>query len=206
MGNFNPSIFNPFWLSSKGFFTEEQGEKSEIEIINPHLSKFKIVWAEFEITDNRAQIRTTDGTSFESSKDIALGLFKILNETPLNALGLNLIHHYQIKSKQQYIEFGNILAPFSNWKDILNNPKMLRLEMIQEERDDGYTGSKRVRITPSNLINPSGIRIDVNNHFELKSYGDIDEKLQVLSKNWEPTLRFVDEVMKHILRKTGIWR
>lgn len=205
LGNFNPSIFNPSWLVKKEFLTEEEAKNQDIEIINPHLSKFKVDWADFEITDSRVQIRSTDGTAFEALRDLGINIFNVLDETPLNAIGINHIHHYQLKSKQKYLEFGNILAPLNNWDEILENPKLFRLEMVQEEREDGFNGSKRIRVTPSNLVKPYGVRIDINNHFELEDFKEMDEKLSILSEeNWANASDYVTNVTETILRKTNI--
>jgi hypothetical protein len=191
LGNFNPAIFHPSWLELKKLLTEDELKYTKTEIINPHLSKFRVAWAEFVVTDNRFQLNCTDGTSFESLRDLALGIFAILEETPLTAFGFNNIHHYKL-NPEQYIEFGNILAPFNNWNDILVNPKVLNLEMIQENREDEYKGSKRIRIS--------------NDHFDLTDFKEMGKKLKVISDNWDSTFNYTNHVTESLLKKGKVWK
>lgn len=203
LGDFNPAIFHPSWLRLKNLIADKELETARTEITTPHVSKFSLDWLEIEVTNKRCQFKTTDGTAFELLRDLVVNTFKILRETPINAFGINKISDFQVSS-EQYEKAGNILAPFENWNEILHNPKLLRIEMIQENREDGENGSRRIRVLPSVLVKPNGIRIDVNSHFEVSRYSNIDEKLKVLIENWETELRIADENVTEVLKKIEV--
>lgn len=203
LGNFNPAIITPSWLELKKLINSEDYD-DDIEIINPHLAKYKLEWAEVEITHNRCQFRSKDGTRFESLLDLVVGIFKVLPETPITAFGINNMMHYAVSS-DQYMSIGKILAPFENWYAIMENPKMLRLEIVQEKRSDELPGSQRVRVIPSNLVKPFGVTIDINNHFEFED-SDIEYILEVLMGKFEETLKSSKDQASHVLEITKIGR
>lgn len=203
LGSFNPAIFHPSWLLSHKLIDEEDFKSNEIEVINPFLAKFKSRWLQVEVTNSRCQLKTTDGTSFELLRDLNVSIFKVLRETPINAFGINVISDYQLEEKQ-YEKAGNILAPFSNWKEIFNDPKLLRLEIVQERRMDEEEGSHRIRLMPSMLVKPHGLRIDINSHFEVSKYDTMDKKLHVFISKWEQTLRDANIYAKNILTKIEV--
>ena len=203
LGNFNPPIFSPSWLRYKNLIREEEFKSSKTEIITPHISKFSLDWLNVEVTNTRCQFKTIDGTRFELLRDLVVNTFKILKETPMSAFGINKISDFQV-TIEDYDKAGDILTPFKNWDDIFTDPRLLRVEMIQESREDDEKGSRRIRVMPSVLVKPYGIRIDVNSHFEVNDYNSMDEKLKILIEKWEDELSKASHYSEAILKKIGI--
>ena len=202
IGDFNPIVFQPSWLVYKGLIQEVEAEEKNITevLIHPEISKFSLDWADIEITKQRFQIKTTKASHFEVIKDLAISIFKILKNTPLNKIGINHSFHYQLTPKKYY-ELGEKLAPFNNWDNVLKKPKLLHLEMQEFPREDGAKGYYRINVIPSNLIPDSGINITTNNHFEnsIDKNVDNEEIINILINNWIPS----NQRAKNIL--TQLW-
>lgn len=174
VGDFNPAIFQPFWFASKGFIGEEEAENAQIEIVIKELSRFQIGgWLTVEVARNRCEFKTMKSPYFLPMKDLAVNVFRILPETPIKAVGINNIYDLSLKNKNDYYHFGDALAPLSNWSEILHSPRLLHLEIIEDQEESLL---KRINIAPTNeeLKVNFGVNFNINNHFTLppKSTGD----------------------------------
>lgn len=188
VGNINPIIVQPLWLASKGLIQETEGENAKIEIVHNEIVKFQLDWVSFEITAQRLMVRTTKESFFPVIKDLAVSIFNILKDTPLNSLGINHILHFKL-DKAGYINIGKRLAPFDNWEGILSDPRLLQLEMTDQPRNDGFSGQYTVSITPSVLIRPYGVTININDHFdEVGNVSGSGAIIEILNRSWQTSL------------------
>jgi len=205
LGEFNPVIIQPFWLSSKKLIREQEAQTAKIELIHNELVRYELDWVFVEISKNRFVLKTSKEPYFEPLKDLGLSIFEILKETPIKALGINHIFHYALTNEKTYYEFGNKLAPLSNWNSFLNDPRMLQLEILEEKRKDGLEGYYRVRIQPSDqkLNTKYGLSININDHFSLKSgeTGRNKELLNSLKNNWIASSKRAIEVTEELWKK-----
>jgi len=203
LGDFNPVILQPFWLSSKGLIREDEAITAEVKIIHNEIVKFELDWVSVEISKQRCEFKTNKSPYFEILKDLSLGVFKILRETPIKSLGINHIFDLALRSQESYYQFGDKLAPLQNWTDILNDPRLLILEILEENRKDGYKGRYRVRVTPSDHNKPFGISVNINDHFKLEDHekGTDMEMVKVLETNWENSLKRSKSVTQSLLNK-----
>lgn len=201
LGEFNPVIIQPFWLAHKGLIQETEGENAKVEIIHNEIVKFDLEWASIEITRNKFQIRTTKESFFEVTKDLAGGVFRILKDTPLKNLGINHIFHFRL-DETKYIKLGKVLAPFENWKDVLSDPKLLHLEMTEEQRRDNLKGHYRIRITPSELIRQYGVSLNINDQFNKQNDRLVgsSEMVDSLNHNWKSSLE------RAKITSTNLWK
>ena len=173
IGDFNPSIFQPAWLASKNLIQEIEAEDAKIDVIMNELSRFQLgEWLNVEVSRNRCEFKTMKSPYFSPIKDLASNVFKILKETPIKAVGINNIYDLSLRNEEDYYKFGDVLAPLSNWADVLDDPRLLNIEFVENSKtinnDTGYL--KRIRISPSdsNLKLNFGINFNVNNHFILE--------------------------------------
>lgn len=185
VGDINPMIFQPYWLALKGLIQESESENASVQIIHNEIVKFNLDWASFEINRKRFQIRTTNESHFLVAKDIVISIFKILKHTPLEHLGINSIFHYSFEAKD-YLEVGKRLAPFNNWEGIMEDPRLMELEMKEQPRKDSYDGHYLIRVSPSELIQTNGVSININDHFKNNSKPAKGSEyiLSILSDNW----------------------
>src|SRR5215218_2825408 len=151
VGDFNPVIISPFWLSSKKLIREQEAFEAKVEVIHNEIVKFELDWAKIEITKERFEIRTSLEPFFDPIRDLAISIFEILKETPIKAVGLNHLKYYAFENADQYYKIGNSLAPLGVWNDIMSDARLLSLEIVETKRKDGLNGSFRARIKPSDI-------------------------------------------------------
>jgi hypothetical protein len=192
IGNFNPSIVQPFWFSSKGLIREQEAQDAKVEVIHPELVKWSLSWMTIEVSRSRFEIRSTQEPYFEPIRDLLLSLVTALKETPISAFGLNHLIYFAIPDEDRYTELGNKLVPLNNWNKIFENPKVFNVD-IGEERKDGLKGSFRVRVQPSDikLSSPYGILINSNDHYDISSQVSTESTSRfksILNQNWTVSL------------------
>lgn len=183
LGDFNPAIFHPSWLVQKNLIKETEGESAEIKVVSNSAAVFSIESADFEITQSRFLIKTSNESYFESLIDLTYSIFKLLKETPLEALGVNHIFHFEL-SEEKYLEIGQTLAPFNNWEGIFKEPRLSRIEMSEKSSKDS-DASSRFSITASGLIKNKGVRIACNDHFKHPEDAQKEYLAEHLMKEWK---------------------
>jgi hypothetical protein len=193
IGNFNPSIFQPYWFAHKQLIREKEAQEAKVELIHQDLVKWEINWMYFEVSKNRLEIRTTQEPYFEPIRDLAVSIFDLMREIPIQGFGINHLLYFALPDETRYFEFGNKLAPLSKWNGFLKNPKLFQLEIGEEKRDDGFKGQHRIRILPSNIEMPTpyGLLIHVHDHFDISS--DFEEKnkeiIAILREQWSISIK-----------------
>ena len=199
VGNFNPVIIQPFWLAFKGLIREEEGENAKVEVIHNELVKFDLDWLKVQITKSRLELRTTQEPYFEPLKDLAIGIVKILNETPIDSFGINHIRHYILESDKQYYEFGNRIAPLNNWSAVMKDARLLTLEILMNKTENG---SVRLRIQPSDSLKNSknSIMTNINDHYTSDGVSSKrnENLLKLLADNWQKSFALANEAETNI--------
>lgn len=192
-GQFNPAIIQPSWLALHDLIREEEAEKAEIKIIHPNASAFDVKWMRVKVTQDRLEIGTDQESFYEPVRDLVLGIFKLLDQTPVAMLGVNLNTHFQLESEEEWHAVGDTLAPKADWDELLNEPGMRSLTM-EGVRPDDYSGWIRVKVEPSRRVS-TGVYIQVNNHYNLGLSEDADEVaagnsnlFSILAADWLTTM------------------
>lgn len=208
LGDFNPAIFQPFWLAEKKLIREGEATNATIEMISSTITKFKLDWIEFDITQKRLEARIAKDPFIEPARDLIIGIFSHLKETPIRIMGINNGRNLSLPDFERFYEFGNKLAPLSNWSDFMKDPRLINLEILENPRKDGYTGMYRVRVFPApiNLNIKWGVSITVNDHYELENEKrDRDgEIIKILSANWDNSKKRADEIFNTLLDKLNL--
>ena len=203
IGDFNPSIFHPYWLASKDLIQEEEAKNAKIEIVMNELSRFQLgEWLNIEVSRNRCDFKTMKKPYFYPMFDLAINIYKILGETPIKAVGINNVYDLSLKDAESYYKFGDVLAPLSNWDTALTSPKLLNIEII-ESRESGSPFFKRVRLSPSEpeLKVNFGINFNINNHFNLESGGNGYKASQLVEEKFDACAESSKEIVFNILSK-----
>lgn len=207
LGDFNPAIFQPAWFSGKNLIREQEARDAKLDVVHNELAKFQIPnWLQFECTRLRCVFLTTQEPFFEPIRDLAIGTFKILKETPIRALGINHNMHYQLPNEKTYYEFGNKLSPLSNWEDTITDPRLIRLEILEGGRKDWKNGQYRINVVPSDIIGASsfGISIGFNHHFAKHDNGPLNSIIDIIEENWESTEKKANSIPDILWNK--IWK
>ncbi len=166
-GNFNPSIFHPSWFLSYRLLRTQEAENAKIEIVHPEAAVFTSEWLKISVTRDRFNAGSSQESHYEAVRDLVVGVFSLLNHTPLTAVGINRDFHYRLESEDLVNSIGNRLAPKQDWEDLLSEPGMLSLAM-RGNRTDNLDGYIHVKVEPSALEKP-GVFVAVNDHYQLKS-------------------------------------
>ena len=163
-GNFNPSIFQPAWLAKHGLVREEEATHAEIQIITPEVTMFKIAKdLSILVQQNQFQIDTLAPEAGLPLRDLALGIFRILEHTPISAMGLNRHMHFKMQSEGDWNTVGHMLAPKQLWSGLLQQPGT-RSVVVEEKRSDSE-GKLVVTVQPSEKVSP-GVYVGVNKHYD----------------------------------------
>jgi hypothetical protein len=203
VGEFNPAIIQPSWLASKNLIREQEALDTKVDLIHNDLTRFKLDWVTLEVTKNRFELRTSKEPYFGPVKDLAISIFTILKETPITAVGINHLKHYSLTESELH-NFGDKLAPLSNWSEFMQDPKVLLLEILEEKRKDGLAGLYRVKIQGSADIK-NGVLINMNDNYSLKheEQGRKSEIIKILGENWENSHKRANEIPEKIWQKTN---
>ncbi len=199
LGNFNPSIVQPFWLAHKKLIREKEAQNAEVELVHKEISRFNIGWAHFEITPQRFQITTTQEPYFEPVRDLVVEIFKILKETPINSFGINHLRYFDLRDKERHYNFGNKLAPLNNWNEFLNDPRLLLLQITERERRDGHKGTYNILIQSPDIQIASGFGVLININDDIKC--ENSDFVTTFSKNWESSFKKADDTSESIWNK-----
>jgi hypothetical protein len=190
-GNFNCAVFHPSWFVSQDLLRRQEAEAAKIELIHPQAAIFNIDWLELRVTENRFQVSTIQESYYEILRDLVVGVFRLLNHTPLSVMGINRNFHYGLESKESWHAVGDLLAPKQEWVDVLDKPGMRSL-LIEGARPDDMDGYIRVKVEPSIRVR-FGIIIEVNDHYQLPSPSQpptgAEEIVDILSKRWNESMQ-----------------
>jgi hypothetical protein len=209
VGSFNPPIFHPLWLETKGLISSKDRENSNVNIgklNNEFVGIVKLDWAHIQVQHGQFVITGTDERRYEAIRDLVVGIFEILGETPLFKLGINLESDYLTNSEKQWDELGYALVPPKFWGQYLNKPGMAQVQVREKERQDGFPGYFNVMVAPT-IYNQEekkyGLKIATNDHYEVKDEGQIDNAepvIIILKKQWESSIKRSEAVTKEILK------
>jgi hypothetical protein len=169
IGKLSPTIITPYWLAGKNLISDLEAKtatEAQQYISLPDISQFKLSYCIVQVTSERYIISSTQEAYFEKLCEITVGIFTILNETPVHQIGINTIHHYDFGNLEEWHNFGHRLAPKEIWKTVTKDPGLKRLEMISK-REDEWEGELNTIVGISEIFPLSGIRIQVNDHFNL---------------------------------------
>jgi hypothetical protein len=148
------------------------------------------------VTRDRFQATTSDPRYFEPLRDLVVSAFTFLEHTPVRQMGINRDLHF-VSSQDEMNEFGEILAPKSIWKSVLDNPLMEALVIVaKRQSSDGKVF--RVTIQPSVRVVP-GIYVGTNEHFEVEGQQTPHQILEILMTSWEGSLGHAKNVAEHLL-------
>lgn len=165
-GSFNPLIITPYWLSTKNLIRESEATNADVRIMHQEIVDFSLDWVFIEITQTRATFKCTKSPFFDITRDLILGIFKILRETPIYSYGFNFQSTISLKTQDRFYIIGNKIAPFSNWAEVVEEPRLQRIDILQKAPLNEIDGRITVQVYASeDLSIQFAIVINVNNHF-----------------------------------------
>lgn len=185
LGQFNPRGYTPDWMEAHNLIGKDdaqlirEGGGGTDLIISSKASKIETTWFSLEVAEDRMNILSKDVLS-PTMKDLAVGIFQLLPESPVTGLGMNFYGHYKISTSDERHKIGDTFAPKELWNEIFPDIDVgltdLSIQIQPGVRGEEVPKSRdaiRVSIQPSAKIK-QGIYLSYNDHHEL-----IDEREEI---------------------------
>ncbi len=199
-GSFNPAILHPRWLVDKGLLPENVADHALDQIVvTPQLTAYTADWLSLQVTQEQAIFATVEEGRELDLRDLARGVFELLPETPVNAVGLNADAHFRVASEEAWHAFGDRFLPKDFWQPLFEGDTWRRRDdgqtvgmrsmVVEAHREDGR-GFVRVEVAPSVRMTPLGVYCGVNAHFQLtlgEKRGNGFQAAQLIVDEWEAT-------------------
>lgn len=164
-GSFNPPLFSPAWLLSRGVIGTVEYDDSKVEIISPDVASFTCGWLMLAVTRD-IQLVTNEIDEFERLRDAMVAILRSMPHCPVGALGVNRDAHMEVGGEENWHRIGDLLAPKAVWEGALRLPGMKSLT-LWGVRPDNEAGRQHVTIEPSNRLQ-YGIYASHNDHYDLQ--------------------------------------
>lgn len=141
-------------------------------------------------------VSCSDPGHYAPLRDLAGAVFTLLPHTPVTALGLNRLFHFQMPSIEAWHSIGHILAPKEPWDAILDKPG-LRSMLMEGRRKATDGGLLHIKVEPSVRVE-HGVFIEINEEFKEPGEG-AQWVLACLADHWDATMKFAAEAAEHLL-------
>lgn len=205
IGSFNPPIFHPLWLESKELISSADQKNSVVKFINFDIAEFHLDWAHVQVTAGRFYIKGIDPRRAEAIRDLTLGIFKILRETPLQKLGINLESRYMADSEDERNRLGYGLVPPDFWRKYLNDPGMRKLEVRERKRGDDFLGYFGAVVEPAPNLSEDRkyeVIVSTNDHYEIEDTEGIvnaEPIIAIIEQQWEASIKRSEQLSNDIV-------
>lgn len=210
LGSFNPAILHPNWLANQNLIRKEEAQvalEQEQMVVTSEFTTYQADWLRVQAMHERIALSTTDATKFSPLRDVATGIVRLLEHTPITAAGLNYECHVSLPSEEQWHTVGNYFAPKTTWNKVLETPGMLSLT-IQGRIKDSSSKYSNIKIENSSRFEHS-VFIQVNNHYELKpTQNDFKHQpalqaADIVDNEWQAVLDYGTTLPKLLLNDSG---
>ena len=202
VGSFNPPVISPGWLAENELIGKADCDYAIMEkslAITPEICRFETEWFSLQIIQQQF-ILTSKGAVTPALKDLAVGIFTLLEHTPVTAVGINSMAHFKTYSTKDYHRIGDVLAPKSIWHSVFaesaNQSVGLQQMVVSVNggpRDSQLTPMrKNVIIGPSNEI-LNGLHFVLNDHFTINSTKEprvsaSDHLIKIINENLQNSM------------------
>jgi hypothetical protein len=161
VGRFNPSIFQPAWFEAKDLVAPVDAESKNMILMDGYVS-YETPQFQLVCTEDRCQFGTTAKTATaDVLRDIVVGTFALLPETPLWEFGVNHAAHIP-KDVRSWDELAAQLGDPHRTFVLLPNQRLSTVE-FGADRDDGRQGRRTILLQPSILLD-GGVYVGFNDH------------------------------------------
>ncbi len=178
VGTFNPAIFQPAWFAKQKLLPDQEVEAAENIIVTPQITSWTIGGVTLTVQQERLQAEGNPDVGVVI-RDLMVGTFKILEHTPITALGISRNIHFRMPDENVWHKVGHRLAPKPLWEGLLVKPGMRTLVM-QGTRKESGARMVLLRVEPSLRIQP-GVFVGTTYHFE----GNNQQMVAAVVAEWD---------------------
>lgn len=202
-GQFSPTSVHPGWLETNGLIKSEEAREVTIHIISEQVTQFEMAWFRLSVTEDRFQVLTSEPAFYEPLRDLVIGVFSLLDETPLNVLGINRDFHYQLDDQESWHAVGNRLVPKQDWNQLVDSPGMVTV-VVEGGRPNDLKGLVKVKAEPSRRVDGVGVYVNVNDHYQLsepyESPSSAQEAVEILGTEWSNSMKRSLDIAERIVK------
>ena len=218
VGDFNPPIFSPEWLNANGLLGDDDttdAKEHESLVISPTISRFETEWFSLQVIQQQF-VLASKGPVTPLIRDLAIGIFTLVDQTPVSGIGHNFWADYKMPSAQEWHKVGDILAPKKIWRSVNPDENQsigmsdLTIEIDPVKRCEVNTTGQKVRLTVaySRQIQ-NGVSFFINNHYpispdKIMKTSSARSGVDLISKRWETDLqeskRMFDGVLSEVAK------
>jgi len=201
VGKFTPSILHPSWFSNAGLIRKNQTDAAKISIFSYEIVKYSIEWLDFTAQLNRITLTTTQEAYFEPLRDLVLGTFSILDQTPIQMLGINYQMHFIPSSTLHWDDTEKKLRPPQSELTKLPLSRLESIKLSSVRPYNSYPGVFNFVAEPSAIF-PDGIYISSNDHYEVRPFEDTmgsHKILDLIDSEWQNSTKFLAEYLGNLL-------
>jgi len=147
LGRFNPRIFQPTWFAARELLTDVDVEPKSIVMTDGFVA-FETEYLRLLCAQDRCQFVSTETTPTpELIRDLVVGTFSILGETPVWEIGIN----HAIHIPAQVRRWDDVVAAMGDPQRslVLLDDQSLQTVALRSPRDDGYEGARTLALQPS---------------------------------------------------------
>ncbi len=168
-------------------------------VVTRQLTSFGCDWFQLQVTDDRLVLQTSNPAHSRPLRDLAIGIFAILEHTPLRMMGLNRSLHYRMESEERWHAFGHYLAPKKAWQGLFESPPGLRSLTIEAKRSGCEALFVKVNVMPSVKIQP-GVYFQTNEHYAFDASTENARRfVGIIKSSWDEAMAFASRVGVHML-------
>ena len=196
LGHFNPALVHPAWLARHELVRDAEVAAADISLVRPELTIFKVGPFRFQAEPRRFHVGIVDLGQLSALRDLVLGVFSLLGETPITQFGLNRDMHFRMPDAEAWHRVGNLLAPKDKWAGLVDDPG-LRSVCVQGKWGERASTRVQVTVEPSTKV-PSGVYVAVNEHFEIGG-DDAAPAVNILRTAWTESFARARQVAEAVV-------
>jgi hypothetical protein len=211
LGAFNPPLLSLDWFNKNALVGDGDAGAARGRndyVVTRQISRFQTDLAVFQVIDSQLSVSAV-GPVTPALSDLVLGIFELLPDTPVSAMGLNFNSHYKIGDAQTFHKIGDTLAPKKIWNTIFPDHAAgvaeltIRVQQGSREKNESTLNERRVTMQPSGKIKPYGVFLQVNHHFgaalDDKPLKDASAAAQIVKQHWQPCFAGAQELFETII-------
>lgn len=196
LGAFNPRIFQPMWFAARGLLAESDVDAQSV-IVSDGFSAFSTNVATMFCAQERCQFSASNNTpSPDVVRDLVVGTFSILKETPIWEVGINHTGHIPASVRR----WDDVVAQFGDPHrsyELLPDQYVLTIE-LRAPRQDRYDGSRTAQLQPSRRLE-GGVYFNLNDDVVLRPPEDRQglgavEALDAIDDIWDGSRALADRM------------
>ena len=217
LGNFNPPIFSPDWLNKNGLIGDgdvEFAKQAASYVISPDVCRFETEWFTLQVVAQQFSL-TSKGALTPLLKDLAMGIFTIIDHTPVTAIGLNFDANYKMSTLAELHKIGDVLVPKNIWHKIYPEDDHqsvglanLTITVDPHRRDEKPSSDNKKNISVRrSTATPNGVLFAFNDHYpftkdEISKSTPASCLVRRIDEHWEKLKNEAQHVFEAIINQS----